>query len=289
MALDINNVAFVAMKFDTEPWNDKSYQAISLVLREAGFEPIRADEIKTSGSAVNEILEYLEKAPLVVIDTTGSSSSVSYELGYCHGVKRPPNKTILIKRIDENKIPFNYQHYRHQYYKDIRHLKRLLRNWLNLSIPIGLDQLGFSYNFAISPDVRIYGNCAAIIVLEALRKMKFSGRCEYYDADGFALGLGDSYIVGLGLKSKDNKMPETDWWDELNKYIEEIVPKKSCGLSLNLCEWARLRAMRQDLLAGGVVNFDKGKPSLVIEPGNSNNDSWFIGTIMRENPDIISM
>jgi len=57
-------IAFVAMKFFGDSWSDKRYKVIREVLEEAGYESIRADEIKTSGVGTEEVCKYLESAEL---------------------------------------------------------------------------------------------------------------------------------------------------------------------------------------------------------------------------------
>ena len=119
--------AFVAMKYDDIPTQNylsrtRVYEVISECLEDAGFSPIRGDKILSSGPSVDEACNLLRTAPLIVIDTTGDSHSVSYELGYCHGVGRLPGDILLIRQDDGSIVPFNYRHYRHRTYKDLKHL-----------------------------------------------------------------------------------------------------------------------------------------------------------------------
>jgi hypothetical protein len=123
------------MKFEADHWRDKRYTAISEELRNAGFEPIRADEIRTSGPVVDEVCRLLKEADLVVIDSSGDSHSVSYEIGFCHGALRPADTTLLLRSGSD--LPFNYRHYRHRVYRDVRHLRRLVRDYLRISEPFG--------------------------------------------------------------------------------------------------------------------------------------------------------
>src|SRR5437763_12793398 len=127
-------IAVVAMRFSGDDWNDKNYLAIKEVAEEAGCKCIRADEIPTSGAVVDEVCTYLRDADLVVIDSSGDSHSVSYEIGYCHGVQRPPQRTILLR--DSANLPFNFQHYRHRVYRDSRHLRKLIRDFLAVYEPL---------------------------------------------------------------------------------------------------------------------------------------------------------
>ena len=109
------NTAFVAMQFAGDPWQDRRYEVIREVALEAGYSPLRADEIKTSGPVLDEVCKQLREAALVVIDTSGDSHSVSYEIGYTHGCGRSDATVVLLRQKDEPRLPFNYQHFRHRY------------------------------------------------------------------------------------------------------------------------------------------------------------------------------
>lgn len=142
--------AFIAMRFSDDPWRDKVYLAIREELEKANYKCIRSDEIRTSGPVVDEVCRLLAEADLVVIDSSGDSHSVSYEIGYCHGIGRSSDSTLLLK--DNAELPFNYRHYRHRVYRDVRHLRRLVRDYLGLIEPIRPDALGRVYSFDFSED-----------------------------------------------------------------------------------------------------------------------------------------
>ena len=168
------------MKFEGNHWNDKRYVAISEVLEEVGYAPLRADQIKTSKPIVEEVCDFLENSELVIIDSSGDSHSVSYEIGYCHGAGRSKDKTILIRQGEGNDIPFNYRHFRHFCYKDIRHLKRILRDFFSVTVPLTTDQIGYVFNIIYGSDCVQYGHDVAKAIVTVLERKKFSGRCEYY-------------------------------------------------------------------------------------------------------------
>ena len=50
----LDKQAFIVMEFTKDPWHDKVYAAIRDVLEPAGYNCIRADEIRTSGPIVEE-------------------------------------------------------------------------------------------------------------------------------------------------------------------------------------------------------------------------------------------
>lgn len=273
------NTAFVAMRFDGDHWKDKRYSVISEVLKEAGFDPVRADQIKSSGPVVEEVCKYLEKSPMVVIDDTGDSLSVSYEIGYCHGIKRAPEKTILLRQGHE--IPFNYRHFRHHCYKDLRHLRRLLRDWLSLLTPLTDDHYGYSFTFEVSPDASSYGGTAAQCFLQSLRKFKFAGRAEFFAADR-RMGNEEFYTVSLGLKFTGKELtPDYEWWMKFRDDVVSRIHSSNCHLKhADQCsEMNELRAMRRTMELRATAQFENGLPVLIIGGDSEPEDSWFLSAI----------
>ncbi len=188
--------AFVAMRFSSDPWRDKPYQVIKTELENAGYVCQRSDELKTSGPVVDEVCRLLTDADLVVIDSSGDSHSVSYEIGFCHGSGRPHDRTLLIH--DNDDLPFNYRHYRHRVYRDLRHLRRLIRGYLALNEPLGLDEYGYSFSFPMSDDGGFgYIREGAHLIFNCLSSIQFSGRCECYAGEIFWLRR---FVVGVMLR-----------------------------------------------------------------------------------------
>ena len=272
--------AFVAMRFEGNHWNAKRYAAISDILEEAGYNPLRADQIKTSKPIVEEVCHLLENAELVIIDSTGDSHSVSYEIGYCHGVDRSQQKTILIRQGYGRDIPFNYRHFRHHCYKDLRHLKRLLRDWFSISLPLTNGQLGYVFNVIVGPDTGEYGYSVAKAFVSILNRKKFNGRCEYYAADGITFGLVDRYLVGVGLKNTKNAVPSLNWWLDFKKKLSiELKTVDGLELDVHCSELGELGSFRENFLLRGAVQFVKGDPSIILNQDSPESDSFFTSYI----------
>jgi len=176
-------VAFVAMKFDSDHWRDKRYRVIREELEQAGFDCMRADQINTSGSVVDEVCRLLKDAKLVIIDSSGDSQNVSYEVGYCHGIGRPTTATLLL-RSDAN-IPFNYRHFRHRVYKDLRHLRRLIRDYLKVPEPIVDEMYGYAFTFEFSEQAHAgYIYDGATCIFDALTQANSLARVSVYSLWG---------------------------------------------------------------------------------------------------------
>jgi hypothetical protein len=101
------DTCFVMMPFG--PWFDRYYQEIYVpAVKEAGFEPIRADELFTTGSVVEQIWEQIEKAKLLLADLSGKNPNVFYELGLAHAAKKP----VIFTASQVDDVPFDLRHLR---------------------------------------------------------------------------------------------------------------------------------------------------------------------------------
>lgn len=274
--------AFVAMKFEADHWCDKRYIAIREELEQAGFSCIRADEIKTSGPVVDEVCRLLREAELVVIDSSGGSHSVSYEIGYCHGIGRPADSTLLL-RSDAN-FPFNYQHYRHRVYRDLRHLRRLVRDFLRMHEPLAENEYGYTFTFSFDADTHYeYIKAGAFCIFRALKNRGFSGRCECYSGEHY--GLGRLFSVGVMLRSAGKKAtPTYDWWSKIQDAVEHNSQSRKTNhirLEANLCEMAQKSAMLASLVPSGIAEFAEGRVTRLL---GSDEDTLLHAYNMSESP-----
>lgn len=101
------DTCFVMMPFGT--WFDRYYQQIYVpAIREAGFEPIRADELFTTGSVVEQVWEQIEKAKLLLADLSEKNANVFYELGLAHAARKP----VVFTASTVDDVPFDLRHLR---------------------------------------------------------------------------------------------------------------------------------------------------------------------------------
>jgi hypothetical protein len=90
-------------------WFDRYYQEIYVpAIKDAGFEPVRADELFTTGSVVEQIGEQIEKAKLLLADLSGKNPNVFYELGLAHAAKQP----VIFTASEVGDVPFDLRHLR---------------------------------------------------------------------------------------------------------------------------------------------------------------------------------
>jgi hypothetical protein len=101
------DTCFVMMPFGE--WFDLYYQDLYVpAIREAGFEPVRADELFSTGSVVEQIWEQITKAKIVLADLTDKNPNVFYELGLAHAAIKPV--IFVSSKLDD--IPFDLRHLR---------------------------------------------------------------------------------------------------------------------------------------------------------------------------------
>ena len=77
---------------------------------DAGYECVRADEIKESGLIDKSMYVLLMQADLVIADISTYNPNALYELGIRHAVR--PFSTIILKEKTGGKIPFDLDHNR---------------------------------------------------------------------------------------------------------------------------------------------------------------------------------
>jgi len=106
-AREFLDTCFVMMPFGS--WFDRYYQEIYVpAIREAGFEPIRADELFSTGSVMEQIWEQIEKAKLLLADVSGKNPNVFYELGLAHAARKP----VIFTANSVDDVPFDLRHLR---------------------------------------------------------------------------------------------------------------------------------------------------------------------------------
>jgi hypothetical protein len=98
---------FVMMRFGD--WFDRYYREIYVpAIKEAGLDPIRADELFSTGSVVEQIWEQVAKSKVLLADLTDKNPNVFYELGLAHAARKPVVFTAA--KIDD--VPFDLRHLR---------------------------------------------------------------------------------------------------------------------------------------------------------------------------------
>jgi hypothetical protein len=136
------------------------------------------------------------------------------------------------------------------------------------------DRSGYCFRFKIAENLGVFGGHAARAIMVALRMKKFSGRCEYYEADDHQTG---DYLVGLGLKqSEGRETPEYDWWKSFAAtVVEECQKTKGITVNTNCSGIEGIRGFRSQLLESGDAEFLNGLPLRLIDYDEDQDLSWF--------------
>lgn len=248
------------MRFNDDHWRDKTYRIIREELSTAGYRVLRADEVRSSGPVVDEVCRLLREAELVVIDSSGDSQSVSYEVGYCHGIDRDPRSTLLIR--DNAILPFNYRHYRHRIYRDFRHLRRLIRDYLDLTEPPTNDMYGYAFSFSFSEEAS-YGYImdGAECVLDALLSKQPTGRCELFGKEHFELP-GRLFTIGVLLRQRSKTLtPSYKFWVGMLPDVVASTRRFDGRITFqdDLSELGMYGVMQQTMMPCGVAELRSGE------------------------------
>lgn len=101
------DTCFVMMPFGE--WFDRYYKDVYIpAIKDAGFEPVRADELFSTGTVVEQIWEEISKATVLLADLSNKNANVFYELGLAHAATKPV--VFTASSIDD--IPFDLRHLR---------------------------------------------------------------------------------------------------------------------------------------------------------------------------------
>lgn len=98
---------FVIMPFK-KPFNTYYQQILKPAIEECSLKAIRADEVYGIKPIVNDIIECIINADIIIAELTGKNPNVNYELGIAHALGK---NVIMISQTIED-IPFDYRHLR---------------------------------------------------------------------------------------------------------------------------------------------------------------------------------
>ena len=135
------DTCFIMMPFGE--WFDRYYKEIYIhSIKEAGFEPIRGDELFSTGSVVEQIWEQISKSTVLLADLSGRNANVFYELGLAHAARKP----VILTAASIDDVPFDLRHLRVITY-DIR-----VPNW---AVLLGQHVTQFLKNAKTEPEKSI--------------------------------------------------------------------------------------------------------------------------------------
>lgn len=91
-----------------EPFDDYYAKVYSAAIAKADLEPIRGDEVYSTGAIIDDIFSAIANSTMVLCDATGKNPNVNYELGVAHALQKPA--IIITQSVAD--VPFDYRHLR---------------------------------------------------------------------------------------------------------------------------------------------------------------------------------
>lgn len=99
--------AFVIMPFEEE-FENLYAEKIHPILESKGYNVNKADSIDSQRAIIEDIVNGITNADLIIADLTGTNPNVFYELGIAHGLGVPT--VLIVQDIDE--LPFDLSAYK---------------------------------------------------------------------------------------------------------------------------------------------------------------------------------
>lgn len=110
-----NPKVFCIMKFEKD-FEVLYKEVISPQCEGKGLHAIKADEIYTSSSIIQDIIKEISEAAIIIADITMDNPNVFYELGYAHALNKPT--ILLADSAKRAQLPFDVSGYRTIFYSN---------------------------------------------------------------------------------------------------------------------------------------------------------------------------
>jgi hypothetical protein len=111
------DLVFVLMPFKDE-LDDLYFYGIRGSAERVGLRCKRADELIHDAEIMQEVIDHIKRARVIVAEVSDHNPNVFYEVGWAHALERP---TILVAR-DGVSLPFDIAHINTVFYKSIKDL-----------------------------------------------------------------------------------------------------------------------------------------------------------------------
>lgn len=126
---------FCVMKFEKD-FDDLYKDVIKPQCDELGLQAVRADEYYASTPIIQDIINEINEASIIICDVTMDNPNVFYELGYAHALQKPI--ILLADRAKREHLPFDISGYRTIFYSNTiagkSKIEEDLRNYINTVI-----------------------------------------------------------------------------------------------------------------------------------------------------------
>ena len=120
------------------PTRPSQPSALKKAAADAGFECQRADDIWEDHAVVQDIVNLIARARVVICDCSDKNANVFYEIGIAHAL----GKEVLLIAQAEKDVPFDLRHLRHVPYLPNREGLRALSKAVTARLQTVLNQKG---------------------------------------------------------------------------------------------------------------------------------------------------
>ena len=97
----------------TDEYNELYRDVIKPICESYDYECIRADEFYQTSLILNDIINSIKEASIIIADITPDNPNVFYEVGYAHALNKP---LILLSDKKRQKLPFDVSGFRTLFY-----------------------------------------------------------------------------------------------------------------------------------------------------------------------------
>lgn len=163
-----SNLCFMLMPFNE--YFDKIYKhLIYPTITEAGLKSLRADEIFSPGSIMEQIRSAIQQSRICIADLTGRNPNVLYELGIAQTLGKP----IILMTQDISDVPFDLKHMRVILYSlDFKGIESARKNLsMALQSVMGYDRLDEARQLITNGMVRAAVAMLGVLLEHSLRSL----------------------------------------------------------------------------------------------------------------------
>ncbi|WP_298121778.1 hypothetical protein [Flavobacterium sp.] len=238
--LDNKNFCFTIMPFRGY-FEDYYLKIYKPAIDEANLKPLRADDIYTPGTIINDIWEAIQKSKIILADLTEQNANVFYELGLAHASGKPV--ILLSERLED--VPFDLRALRVIIYnKNIPDWGKILQD----SITKALTETLISPVKAILPtfltiikDKNSFVSESDKVLLELksdieyLKKIQKVGNVSDFDLQGETIGPISEHDIQI-LKMLSNGISQSEIAASLkmsSSYLEKVINRLKVRFNAN--------------------------------------------------------
>lgn len=212
LLMSSSNLCFVLMPFGRE-FDDIYREFIKPKILEVGLEPLRADEIFSPGSIMEQIRSAIQQSRFCVADLTGRNPNVLFELGIAQTLGKP---TVLLTQ-DISDVPFDVAQYRTIVYnrKELQKTSAIL--YKALQNALGYDRLNEARELIASGMIRAAVALIGVLFEQSLRQLII--KSDIVDTKGGERFLGKQTIGKMLQVLSDSNIIEIQDKKKLMEYI----------------------------------------------------------------------